>query len=243
MFRLFLYLYEMKAKELIYNLRTNLVETGSELSLATDQHLMFMLDEARAKLAAQKMDARVNVVQMSQVVDVKPIKAPKEEIGQIGSTNVLKLIIPDPISYLNGGGIFTVGSTDGEESYTEISYSQLRTALFRKYTSKAPKWFWLENALYLVNVELSSLQKVRVRGIFDEPYKVEIAMGRYKYLKPFDWEYPMTLKDADTIYKLAIAGDLGYGDTAVQAIRAAESKQKGNSQLLGALQGLAKNSE
>lgn len=243
MYGLFSYLYEMKAKEVIYNLRTNLAKAGSELATSTDQHIMYMLDEARAKLAAQKMDARVNVVQMSQVVDVKPTNAPKEEIGQIGKYKVLKLAIPDPISYLNGGGIFTVGSTDGEESYTQISYSQLRTALFRKYTKDSPKWFWLENAVYIINAEISSLSMVRVRGIFDEPYRVEQAMKRYKYLAPFDWEYPLTMKDADTIYKLAFAGDLGWSDTAVMAVNKAEAKKQGKEQLLGALQGLGQTSE
>jgi hypothetical protein len=230
----------MKAKEVIYNLRTNLAAEGSEISKSTDQHIMYMLDEARAKLASQKMDNRINVVQMSQVVDVKPVTAPKDEIGQIGSTKVLKLVIPDPISYMNGGGIFTVGSTDGEESYTQISYSQLRTSLSRKYTASSPKWFWFENSVYIINAEISSLAKVRVRGIFDEPYKVEQAMGRYKYLAPFDWEYPLTLKDADTIYKMAFSGDLGWGDTAVKAIQREKKKDKGENQLLGALQGLGK---
>jgi len=233
----------MKAKELIYNLRTNLAEADSQLKNTTDQHLMYMLDEARAKLAAQKMDARVNVVQMTQVVDVKPINAPKDEIGQIGSTKVIKLVIPDPIAYLNGSGIFTVGTTDGEESYTQISYSQLLTALSRKYTAKSPKWFWYENAVYIVNVDLSGLQKIRVRGIFDEPYKVEQVMGRYKYLKPFDWEYPLSMKDADTIYKLAMDSDLGWGDAAIASINREKSKQKGKQQLLGALQDLGKTSE
>lgn len=233
----------MKAKELIYNLRTNLAAAGSELTDATDQHIMYMLDEARAKLAAQKMDAKVNIVQMSQIVDVKPIKAPKSDIGQIGSANILKLVLPDLISYSNGIGVFTVGSTDGEESYTEISYSQLRTVLYRKYTSTAPKWFMLEGSIYVINTELSGIQKVRVRGIFDEPYKVEQAMGRYKYLAPFDWEYPMTLKDADTVYKLAMAGDMGWGDSAMQAIKSAESKQNNKNQLLTTLQGLGQQNQ
>ena len=233
----------MKAKELIYNLRTNLLSASSSIANTTDQHIMFMLDEARSKLAAQKMDSRINVVQMSQVVDVVPVRATKQEMGQVGSSRVLRLDIPDPISYTNGGGIFTVGSTDGIESYTQISYSQLRTALYRKYTSASPKWFWYENALYIINVEISSLAAVRVRGIFDEPYRVEQAMGRYKYLAPFDWEYPLTLKDADTIYKMAFQGDLGWGDTAISAVNEDKKKTQGKEQLLGALQGLGKTSE
>lgn len=233
----------MKAKEIIYNLRTNLGATSSTIESATDQHIMYMLDEARAKLAAQKMDARINVEQMSQLIDVKPVKATKEELGQVGFSRVLKLSIPNIISYANGGGVFTVGSTDGSESYTQISYSQLRTVLYRKYTSKSPKWFLLNNDIYVINAEISSLATIRVRAIFDEPYTVEQFMGRYKYLKPFDWEYPLTLKDADTIYKLAFAGDLGWGDTAITAVQKETAKTKDKTDLLGALQGLGNKSE
>jgi hypothetical protein len=202
-----------------------------------------MLDEARAKLASQKMDAKVNIVQMSQVVDVKPTNALKSEIGQVGNSKVLKLEVPNFISYSGGGGIFTIGSTDGEESYTEISYSQLRTVLYRKYTASSPKWFLLNGQIYLINSEISNLQKARVRGIFDEPYRVEQAMGRYKYLSPFDWEYPLTLKDADTVYKIAMAGDMGWGDEAVEALQKATKNKKDESQLLDTLQGLGKSTK
>lgn len=185
-----------------------------------------MLDEARAVLASRKMDSKVNVIQMSQVLDTKPSKATSSEIGQIGTTQVLKLSIPNPISYLNGSGIFTVGPTDGGDSYTRITYSQLRTVLFRKYTANSPKWFWLNNAIYIINSDISGLEKVRVRGIFDEPYRIIQAQGTYKYLAPFDWEYPLTLKDANTVYRLALSGDLGWGDTAARVIGAENRKEE-----------------
>ena len=66
----------MKAKEFIYNLRTNLEEAGSQLRSATDQHIMFMLDEARAIYAGQKMDRAFSLTQMAQVIDVTPTIAP-----------------------------------------------------------------------------------------------------------------------------------------------------------------------
>lgn len=225
MFRLFYYLYEMKAKEHIYNLRTNLIESGTKLINTTDQHLMYMLDEARAILASRKMDKKQDISLMAQYVDIKPSKAPKEEIGTVGFTKVLKVDIPTPISYFNGESIFTVGATDGQDSYTRISFSQLRTVLSRKYTASSPKWFWHNNAIYIINAEIDSLQKVRVRGIFAEPYKVEIALDRYKYLTPFDWEYPLSLNDQDTVYKIAMSGDLSWGDIATQAISARQQRQ------------------
>jgi hypothetical protein len=241
--RLFLYLYKMKAEELIYNLRTNLGDSASILADTTDQHLMYMLDEARATLASQKMDVGINLNQMTQFVDVKPVKAPKAEVGTVGNANVVKLVLPQPITYKNGEGIFSVGSTDGDDSYTRITFSQLRTVLFRKYTSNTPKWFWLNGAIYVVNVEVDSLQKIRVWGIFNEPYKIEIAMGRYKYLDPFNWEYPLTLKDAKTVYQLAMSGDMGWGDTAVSAIQKEKKKQSKDQEILGALKGGNNNAE
>lgn len=228
----------MKAKEFIYNLRTNFGQLGGQLDDKTDQHIMYMLDSARAVLASQKMDAKVNVIQMAQEVDVKPIPAPKEDIGQIGDAKIIKLVIPDPIAYLNGSGIFTVGPTDGEDSFTRITYSQLRTVLHRKYTAASPKWFWLNNAIYVINADIHSQEKVRVRGIFDEPYRVEIAMGRFKKLSPFEFEYPLTMKDAKTVYQIAMASDLGWGDIAIQAIIKQQNKEKTDQQLIGALQNL-----
>jgi hypothetical protein len=216
----------MKAKELIYNLRTVFQEAGNQIHKDTDQHVMYMLDEARASFAAQKLNAGISLNQMAQVVDVKPTLAPKSEMGTVGNSNILKIVIPQPVAYNNGEGIFTVGATDGQDSYTRITFSQLRTAIYRKYTSNSPKWFWLNDAIYIINAEIDSTQKIRVRGVFSEPYKVEQAMGRYKYLAPFDWEYPLSLKDAKAVYQIAMTGDLGWGDTAIQAILQAEARAK-----------------
>jgi hypothetical protein len=230
----------MKAKELIYNLRTNLSGMGSQLSVATDQHIQYMLDEARAVLASRKMEQKVNVVQFSQFVDVKPIEATAAQIGKIGSSKVLVVPIPQPISYSNGPGIFTVGPTDGQTSYTEITYSGLQTAFARKYTGSEPKWMWFENAIYMINISSEALSKVRVRAVFDEPYKVEQVMKRFKWLKPFDYDYPLSTHDADAVYKIAMSGDMGWGDTASQAIENAKKKQKKSADIVNALQGAQK---
>lgn len=226
MLGLFLYLYRMKAKEFIYNLKTNLQGAGSQLQYATDQHIMYMLDEARANLASQKMDARVSVNLMTQYADLTPTKAPKSELGTVGESNVLKVLMPKPIAYKNGEGIFTVGATDGQDSYTRTTFSQIRTILHRKYTGSSPKWFLLNDSIYIINSEIDGQQKVRVRGIFDEPYRIIQAQGLYKYLDPFNWEYPLSMKDAKAVYQIAMSGDLGWGDTAVGAINVANQKAK-----------------
>ena len=225
MFRLFLYLYIVKAKEFIYNVKTILLEGNSAAAEFSDQHLMYMLDEARATLAGRRLEKAHNVEQMTQIIDVTPTIVNPEtanEIGTVGDTRVLKVDLPQPVRYHNREAIFTVGSTDGQDSYTPITYSQLRTALYRKYTAKSPKWFWYEHSLYIINSEIDSRKKIRVRGIFSEPYKVEIANGKYKKLAPFDWEYPLSLNDANTVYQLAFGADLGWVDLSTGAIAKAQ---------------------
>jgi hypothetical protein len=228
----------MKAKEILDNLKTNLAEAGSQLSKSTDQHIMFMLDEARATLASRKMDSKINVIQMVQSVDVVPVDATNTIMGTIGDKKVIRLVVPDPIAYANGGGVMSVGSTDGQESYSRITYSQIRTSKYRKYTGETPKWFFHENAIFVINASPELLQKIRVRAIFDQPYLVEIAMGRYKFLSPFDWEYPLSGKDLNAIYSMAMAGDLGWGDSAIQLMQKEQKSNKKDNQLLAALKGL-----
>jgi len=194
-----------------------------------------MLDEARAVLASRKMDQHVNVVQMSQHLDVIPREATKAEMGTVGYANLKVLEIPDPIAYLNGGGIFTIGPTDGRTAYTRINYSELRLLKGGKYTSSSPKWFFFQDKVFLVNIKPPGIELARVRGIFDDPYKVIIARGEYKKLDPFYWEYPLSMKDAGTIYQIAISGDLGWGDTAASVINAKMQKEKKDNNMLSAL--------
>lgn len=208
----------MKAKELIYNLKQNLEGVNSEVAKRNDHHLMWMLDEARANLASRKMDKSVNVELMTQFLDVKPQNADKKIYGDIGDADVKKLVIPKPINYNGGTGIFTVGSSDGTQSFTRISFSQIRTALAGKYTASTPKWFYLNEEIYLINLDYESSQSVRVRGIFDEPWRVIQAKGDFKYLDPWNFEYPLSTKDAKSVYQLALTGDMGWGDTVAAAI-------------------------
>jgi len=214
----------MKAKEFIYNLRTNFTSVKSQITEATDQHVLFMLDEARAILAAQKMDNRINVELMSQHIDVKPVIADSRIYGDVGETEVMVVSIPPVINYNNGAGIFTVGTQDGVESFTRISFSQIRTALSRKYTSLSPKWFYLEGKIYIINIPIESSSKVRVRGIFDNPVEIIKLKGEYKVLDPFNWDYPLSVKDAKTVYQIAMSGDLGWGDNAVGAVNKAKEE-------------------
>jgi len=227
----------MKAIEVIYNLRGNLQESGSSLSTKTDQHLMFMLDEARAVLASQQMTASGNMIQMSQILDVVPVKT--TDLGTVTDQAVYKAEIKEPISSRGAISVFTVGPLDGGLSYTQISYSQLRTAFHRKYTANSPKWLILDNYMYFFNLPSTGGQnKIRIRGVFARPMDVALTQGEVTRIKPFDFEYPISLKDLPTVYQIAMSGDLAWGDQAISSINAARNEGKKDQELINALKNL-----
>lgn len=220
----------MKAKELIDNFRTNLESGGSLVQEYTDQHIMYMLDKGRSILASQKIDTGSAMLKMAQTIDVTTKPSTKDEIGSVQGAVVLKVEIPTPVTHTNGVAIFTVGATDGGDSYAQISFSQLRTVFHRKHTAHTPKWLFLNGAIYIVARDVDSSMKVRVQGVFEEPYKVEIAAGRYKYLDPYNFEYPLSSKDEKTVYQLTVVGELGWGDVAARAVAASMQKQEPEAQ-------------
>lgn len=234
----------MRAKEIIDNMKASFANAGRSSSILglSDLQLMYMLDEARAKLSSQKMDAAVNIDPMAQHVDAELENTDEFEESFV-DLNVSTVTIPKPIAYLNGTGIFTVGPLDGSTSYSHISYSEIRTALARKYTGSAPKWFWFNDKVYILNLYEVGLAHVRVRGIFDEPWRVVKANGLLKRLSPFDFEYPLTMKDADSVYKIAMASDMAWADDSIQALQTQQAKASKDNQLLAALKGLGANQQ
>lgn len=234
----------MKAKEHILNLKTIFSAVGSYTSVMTDKHLMYVLDEARAVLAAQKMDAGVNITAMFQHVDQTPSDSTAEElmisgIGYMDTNIVKKLVIPKPIQFLNGEGISTIGDLNGSSSFSRIDFSQIRTSFYRKYTGSKPKWVYLNNDVFIYNYDTTTYPgDIRVRGVFDEPWRVLVANGSFNRLNPWDFEYPLSMKDEITVYKLAMQAELGWGDSAINSINVAKAKSSKDQELLTALKNL-----
>jgi hypothetical protein len=209
----------MVAKELIYNFREVLKETQSSVSERTDQHLMYLLDEARVILASRKIQNNYDVTNFTQFFDVKPVKAESAIISKVGSKPVLVVNLPTMFaSFNNLFGGFSVGSTDGETSYSKIAFHSIKTSIYRKYTGSSPKWALDDNKILIINSTTGVGSKVRVRGIFDEPGKISAYRNIVSKLDPYQYEYPLSMKDAAALYNIAMSGELSYGDVAAQAV-------------------------
>lgn len=220
----------MLAKEHIYNLKTAFEEAGSTIASKSDRHLMYMLDEARAILVSRKITNRHDVSNMLQNFTVPMLKATPDLLGTVGSKTVKYCETPKPISLHHGNGIFFVGSTDFLKGYTRTDFSRLRTMSHRKYTGKVPQWIFTDNKILVTNLPTTGISKVAVRGVFDEPYKVLELMGKIDPFNPLDFEYPLSMKDAQAVYDIAMSGDLSWGDVAAQTIRNMQAKQRRNAE-------------
>lgn len=179
---------------------------------------MYMLDKGRATLASRKLDQKTDITQMVQFLDKRPEKVLAKELGSIGDSEMFKLVIPKAADFHKGPAIFTVGPTDGSYLYPQLSYSQLSTFQGRRYTVATPKWTMIDKDIYLINLDSEGSSKVRVRGVFDEPWRIIEAKGEFNPLDPWNFEYPLSMKDERTVYELVISHDLGWGDMAAQAI-------------------------
>lgn len=216
----------MIAEEVIYNLRTLLAEEGSTLVNKTDQHLMFMLDEARSILISRKIDNQQNVESFSQFYDVTPLAAPSSILGTVNEKTPYVIECPTPVSLSHGVGITSLGPTDGSIEYGKIDYGRLKTALHKKYTSQDTKWFYDNGKIIIINATFLVTTKVRVRGYFDEPWRIAELNGKTTVFRPFNFLYPASNKDLASIYSIAMSGDLSWGDTAVQLINRQKQAQQ-----------------
>jgi hypothetical protein len=217
----------MVAKELIYNLRGVLTETQSSLLEKTDQQLMYMIDEARVILASRKVQNNYDTTNFTQYFDVKPIKATNGVITKVGDKPVLVIELPSKFASFNHlfGG-FSVGSTDGSLMYSKIEFHSIRTSIYRKYTGTSPKWVLDNNKILIINSTTGIESKVRIRGIFDEPSKIENFKTPISKLDPYQFEYPLSMKDAPAVYDILMSGELSYGDVTAQAVAKQQRAQQ-----------------
>ena len=109
----------MKAKEVIDNLRTMFINTGSKLGEELrDQHLMFLIDSARSIIAERSVMSKSKTLDsMLQSISIKPTKTNKSEVGFIGDSYPYRLDLPDRIdTSIFTNGIFYMGDSQGEIS-------------------------------------------------------------------------------------------------------------------------------
>jgi hypothetical protein len=195
----------MKAKEIVFHLK-NLKAGGtqSQNMNISDMEYLAMVDYYRATLIRQQQGAgyRINdrFIQDLGIIDIAPLY---DNI----STYATIVEIPSPIEVPLGVLIVDVVSTTGI-NYQKGNYSSVKWSKFSRLTKDEPKWFFVDNKVGVVNHVGSD--KVRVKGIFESPYKALVFAKKHNELDPLDFEYPVTTTMLDTIYKMIIESEMKF---------------------------------
>ena len=192
-------------KEIIYHLK-NLKSQGvqSDDNKLSDQEVMFMVDQYRAKLIRQQYDRFKTInpqdVQDLGYVEVEP--APADEFFAIGGFDVFQTVreIPRMISTDRGSAFTFVGPSPVDLPFQRTSLTKLPWDRHSRYTKAVPKWFDTLSRVYVATEQ--PINEVFLLGVAESPYKVLEFKNEIDYSDPYNFEYPISLTMLDSLYKM-----------------------------------------
>lgn len=182
----------------------------------TDRQLAFVVNYYRAKLIRQDLNKGKYLTQYyNQILGkVRITKANKGECGELDCEidNVIfrtESQVPKAIDTNDKNILIYVGTIDGKNSWQKTTYQFGKYNTFSKYTGGNPKYYELNDYIYIINPPSNALKYITIVGTFEDPLKVnefkKTACEDSTFcFDPFDMEYPLGIDQIDTIYKLII---------------------------------------
>lgn len=189
-----------------------------------DRQLAFIINYYRAKLIDQDINKGKYLTQYyaQTLGKVKLVKASKTECGLpdclLGDLVLrTEASMPKAIDTNDKNLISYVGTVDGLTPYQRTTFQSIFYNRFAKYTGNRPKYYELNDHLYIVNPPTTNLKYISIIGVFEDPLKVNqfkaIGCSESDFcFNPFDMEYPLSLKHLDTIYKLIISTEYRFNN-------------------------------
>jgi hypothetical protein len=193
----------------IQNLKSGFLQ--SDDNKLSDRQVAFIVNYYRAKLCDQQLSKGKTLsnyfYQTIQDVEFEHFKTAigecilrsKKEIPQVISSD-----FKDMFTY--------VGPMDGSKKFDEVNFNDLQTLAYSKYSSKYPKFCIKDRFMYIYLPPTLNLNKLMVRGVFESPEKVD----SFTAFRGFNFEYPISGKMLDTIYKMIIDSEFKLGITIPQ---------------------------
>lgn len=210
-----------KFSEVIYTVK-NLPRGGNGDSRSnpyTDRQLAFIINYHRAVLIKQYKDKSKYISQnhTQTLGSVEVIQASKNECCDIDcdlGDIVYRTKNPIPrVIDTNGWNLITyVGTIDGLTNWQRTTYNKLSLDKYSKYTGKRPKWYELNNYLYIANPPSKLLKYINIQGVFEDPLAAnnfkECGCDGEDCFKGYEFDYPMNSSDIPIIIKLIASSEL-----------------------------------
>jgi hypothetical protein len=190
-----------------------------------DRLVAFSVHYYRAKLLKESLQKN-NLISsqfFSTLGNLQLVKADLNEACTIVDCTYRTPDLPQILTY-NGLEQYTyVGSSDGLNPYSKITFNRLAYEKFAKYTANVPKWYQYGSYIYVINRPTPATIYVSIRGLFTNPTEVEKFKAancpdNNQCTDPESMEYNYPLPDdmIDTIYKLMIDAENRFGQLTPQ---------------------------
>jgi hypothetical protein len=195
-------------KEVIFNIK-NLRQAGrqSQDALLSDPQYAFIIDYYRAILIQREYDGKKKLApQLEQTVKQKFVrdKGMEDEIFQ--EVRVYTADLPTVVQSSTRPLYQGVRSSMLKRSIDRSTSITIRTDLQAPITGNWAKYFPLDNKLYIVTPE--PLQEMFVTAVFERPIEIWKLDPKFDPFDPYNFEYPMTFKLLDALYKMMVDGEL-----------------------------------
>ena len=161
--------------------------------------------EVRSKLISQAISKRKNI---STVWLQTPIiqldlydKSFDPEIDSDCFILRSKLPLPRSIEGDDDNYILAVTDITNEKTFSKTNVFRSKTSKYSKFTGQSPKWYILNDFLYIINKNL--MEECLVTGIFENPREVGRFMTQQlQAIWTEDTKYPMSLKMTEELINI-----------------------------------------
>lgn len=143
-----------------------------------------------------------------QKMTVELEKVPADECAPVEGCEILrtKCSLPQPVR--NSTTLFDfVGDASFMNGYGKQDPSFIQDVSANRFTGKKPKWYYMDNKIYIYNT--TTIERIGVRGVFEEPSAVNAcACDPADCLQDTD-DYPIALDLLNAIVRDTIKVELG----------------------------------
>lgn len=213
----------MLLSEIIYNIKNlragGLQSVGEDLS---DAQYAFIINYYRAKLIKQDIDrGRVSRSQDIQSLGLVTVEKSTDDCCDINVCTLRTILqVPTFLEFNDTSLITFVGTVDGE-SFQYSKSNRITWDQYAKYTGKKPKWFILNNYIYIVNPPTALIKYITIRGVFENPlnankFKTCDCDNGETCNTGYDFEYPISMDRVDLIVKLIVETELRILQSIIQ---------------------------
>ena len=192
--------------QIVYNLAE---QAGDSTNTVLLERLKFMVEYYRALFIRRDSERNFNMPdKLTQTLsyEMEWVSA-VEACGVALPCQILrtKELVPPPVNIKNASGFLYVGAADGQESYQYVTAEQVPYSLFGKFSGNAPKYFYKNSRIYLVN---SAAMCIDIKMIAESPVTGGLAGGGGVICLDPDAEYPLTMDMTQRVTEAIMKNEL-----------------------------------